>query len=137
MKFVQNLEFNNLHDDIYGGLTAAVVVLPLALAFGVASGAGLYDAIFVGTGAQVSGPMGPMTVVMAGIFTCLTGRDPVAGPALAFAVVIMGGLFQVLLGILKLGKDINLIPHPVLSGFMSSIGVIIILLQIGPLLGHD
>ena len=149
--YINGLHFNNLRGDIYGGLTAAVVALPLALAMGVASGAGpiagMYGAIFVGffaallggTPAQVSGPTGPMTVVMAGIFTQFTGLfpgDPATGAALAFTVVIMGGLFQIAFGILKIGKYIQLVPHPVVSGFMSGIGVIIILIQIGPLLGH-
>ncbi|VAW91790.1 Sulfate permease [hydrothermal vent metagenome] len=149
--YINGLHFNNLRGDIYGGLTAAVVALPLALAMGVASGAGpiagMYGAIFVGffaallggTPAQVSGPTGPMTVVMAGIFTQFTSLfpgDPATGAALAFTVVIMGGLFQIAFGILKIGKYIQLVPHPVVSGFMSGIGVIIILIQIGPLLGH-
>lgn len=151
MKFIHGLHFNNIRGDIYGGLTAAVVALPLALAFGVSSGAGpvagLYGAIFVGlfaalfggTPAQVSGPTGPMTVIMAAVFTQFTAlypNDPSYGAALAFTVVIMGGLFQILFGYLKVGKYINLIPHPVISGFMSGIGVIIILLQLGPLFGH-
>lgn len=144
------LHFNNLRGDFYGGLTAAVVALPLALAMGVASGAGpiagLYGAIFVGffaalfggTPAQVSGPTGPMTVVMAVVFTHYTSlfpNDPAHGAALAFTVVMLGGLFQILFGVLKMGRFIELVPHPVVSGFMSGIGVIIILLQIGPLLG--
>jgi len=152
MQLVNGLHFNNLRGDIYGGLTAAVVALPLAMAMGVASGvgpiAGLYGAIFVGlfaalfggTPAQVSGPTGPMTVVMAAIFTQYTGMfpdDPVQGAALAFTVVMLGGLFQIMFGILKLGKYIELVPHPVVSGFMSGIGIILILLQIGPLLGQD
>jgi SulP family sulfate permease len=143
------LRLDNIRGDIYGGLTAAVVALPLAMAFGVASGAGplagLYGAIFVGffasifggTPSQVSGPTGPMTVVMTGILVQYTSADPVNGAAMAFTVVMMGGLFMVLLGTLKLGRYINLVPHPVISGFMSGIGVIIILLQIGPLLGHN
>lgn len=151
MKFVNGLHFNNIRGDIYGGLTAAVVALPLALAMGVASGAGpiagIYGAIFVGffaaifggTPAQVSGPTGPMTVVMALIFTQYTSlypNDPAVGVALAFTVVMLGGLFQIGFGLLKIGKYIELVPHPVVSGFMSGIGVIIILIQIGPLLGH-
>ncbi len=150
-RLVHGLHFNNLRGDVYGGLTSAVVALPLALAFGVSSGAGpvagLYGAAFVGmfaslcggTPAQISGPTGPMTVVMAAIFTQYTGMypdDPGRGVALAFTVVLMGGFFQILFGLLKLGKYINLVPHPVISGFMSGIGVIIILLQLGPLLGH-
>ncbi|HKJ77849.1 MAG TPA: SulP family inorganic anion transporter, partial [Gammaproteobacteria bacterium] len=88
---------------------------------------------------QVSGPTGPMTVVMAAVFTHYTALypdDPGRGAALAFTVVMMGGAFQVLLGVFRLGRYIALIPHPVISGFMSGIGVIIILLQLGPLLGH-
>jgi SulP family sulfate permease len=152
MNFVNGLHFNNIRGDIYGGLTAAVVALPLALAMGVTSGAGpiagIYGAIFVGffaalfggTPAQVSGPTGPMTVVMAMIFTQFTTlypEDPATGAALAFTVVIMGGLFQIGFGLLRIGKFIELVPHPVVSGFMSGIGVIIILLQIGPLTGYD
>jgi len=152
MQLINGLHFNNIRGDIYGGLTAAVVALPLAMAMGVASGvgpiAGMYGAIFVGffaalfggTPAQVSGPTGPMTVVMAAIFTQYTGMfpdDPMQGAALAFTVVMMGGLFQIGFGLLKLGKYIELVPHPVVSGFMSGIGVIIILLQFGPLLGQE
>ena len=129
-----------------------MVALPLAMAMGVASGvgpiAGMYGAIFVGffaallggTPAQVSGPTGPMTVVMAAIFIQYTGMfpdDPMQGAALAFTVVILGGLFQIAFGVLKLGKYIELVPHPVVSGFMSGIGVILILLQIGPLMGQE
>ena len=151
MNIVNGLHFNNIRGDIYGGLTAAVVALPLALAMGVASGAGpiagIYGAIFVGmfaslfggTPAQVSGPTGPMTVVMAAVFTKYTAMfpgNPEHGAALAFTVVIMGGLLQIMFGMMKLGRYINLIPHPVVSGFMSGIGVIIILLQLPPLLGY-
>lgn len=150
MQFINGLHFNNIRGDIYGGVTAAVVALPLALAFGVSSGAGpvagLYGAIFVGlfaallggTPAQVSGPTGPMTVVMALIFTQYTAMfpdDPTQGAALAFTVVIMGGAFQILFGALRFGQFISMVPHPVISGFMSGIGVIIILLQLGPLVG--
>lgn len=151
MNLINGLHFNNIRGDIYGGLTAAVVALPLAMAMGVSSGvgaiAGLYGAIFVGffaalfggTPSQVSGPTGPMTVVMAAIFLQYTGmfpEHPEQGVALAFSVVVFGGLFQILMGFLRLGKYIELVPHPVVSGFMSGIGIIIILLQIGPLLGE-
>lgn len=151
MYYINGLHFNNIRGDIYGGLTAAVVALPLAMAMGVASGvgpiAGMYGAIFVGlfaalfggTPAQVSGPTGPMTVVMAAIFiqyTSMFPDDPAHGIALAFTVVMLGGIFQIGFGILKLGKFIELVPHPVVSGFMSGIGVILILLQFGPLLGQ-
>lgn len=151
MALVHGLHFNNLRGDIYGGLTAAVVALPLALAMGVSSGAGpiagIYGAIFVGlfgalfggTPTQVSGPTGPMTVVMAAIFTqyaAMFPDDPSRGVAVSFTVVIMGGVLQMLLGVFRAGKYIELVPHPVVSGFMSGIGVIIILLQLPPLFGH-
>jgi SulP family sulfate permease len=139
--------FNNLKGDLFGGLTASIVALPLALAFGVSSGAGpvagMYGAIFVGffsalfggTASQVSGPTGPMTVVMAGIFTHYVALDPVSGPAMAFTVVMLGGAFQILFGVFRLGQFITLMPFPVISGFMTGIGTIIIILQLAPLLG--
>jgi len=143
MKLIYGLRFDNIRGDIYGGLTAAVVALPLALAFGVASGAGpvagLYGAIFVGffaalfggTPSQISGPTGPMTVVMAGVLTQYGHK-----PAMAFTVVMLAGVFQILFGVLKIGRYVSLVPFPVISGFMSGIGCIIIVLQLPPLLGH-
>ena len=138
------LSTSNFRGDLYGGLTAAVVALPLALAFGVASGmgpvAGLYGAICVGlfaallggTSAQISGPTGPMTIVAASIFTQFGSQ-----PALAFTVVIMAGAFQVLFGYLRMGRYINLMPYPVISGFMTGIGCILIILELEPLIGHS
>lgn len=149
MKLVNKIHFRNLRGDLFGGLTAAIVALPLALAFGVSSGAGaiagLYGAIFVGffaalfggTPSQVSGPTGPMTVVMATVITMLVARHPETGLAMSFTVVVLGGLFQILFGVLKLGQYITLMPYTVISGFMSGIGIIIILLQIGPLVGYQ
>ena len=149
MRLVNRLHFRNLRGDLFGGLTAAIVALPLALAFGVSSGAGaitgLYGAIFVGlfaalfggTPSQISGPTGPMTVIVAAIFTALAADDPETKMAMAFTVIVLGGLFQILFGVLRLGKYITLMPYTVISGFMSGIGAIIILLEIGPLLGHE
>ena len=137
-------ETHNLRGDIYGGLTAGIVALPLALAFGEASGAGpiagLWGAIFVGffaalfggTGSQISGPTGPMVVVFAGVFASLSGT-----PALIFAAVVLAGLFQILFGVFRLGQYIRLVPYPVISGFMSGIGCIIIALQMARLFGHE
>lgn len=140
MKF----DLSNLRGDIYGGVTAGVVALPLALAFGEASGAGpiagLYGAIIVGffaslfggTGAQISGPTGPMIVVFAGVFASLSGDI-----SLIFTAVVLAGLFQIAFGVLKLGQYIRLVPYPVVSGFMSGIGCIIIALQTARLFGHE
>jgi len=142
--FGKYFSLDNLKGDIYGGLTAGVVALPLALAFGEASGAGpimgLWGAIFVGffaalfggTGSQISGPTGPMVVVFAGIFAGLAGNLP-----LIFASVVLAGLIQILLGIFRFGQYIRLVPYPVVSGFMSGIGLIIIALQLPRLFGHE
>ena len=148
MQLVNGLHYKNLRGDLFGGITAAVVALPLALAFGVSSGAGaiagLYGAIIVGffaalfggTPSQISGPTGPMTVVIATVFSTEIARDPENGAAIAFTVIILSGIFQILFGMLRLGKYITLMPYTVISGFMSGIGVIIILLQFGPFFGH-
>ncbi|MGK7903383.1 MAG: SulP family inorganic anion transporter [Hormoscilla sp.] len=145
---VNRLHLSNFRGDLFGGVTAAVVALPLALAFGVSSGvgaiAGLYGAVFVGlfaalfggTPSQISGPTGPMTVVMATVFTAVMAKHPDTGMAMAFTVVMLGGIFQILFGVLRLGKYITMIPYTVISGFMSGIGIIIVILEIGPLLGH-
>ncbi len=147
MQLVNGLHFKNIRGDLFGGVTAAVVALPLALAFGVSSGAGaiagLYGAVIVGffaalfggTPAQISGPTGPMTVVIATVFSSFAS-DSENGIAIAFTVIMLGGVFQILFGVMRLGKYITLMPYTVISGFMSGIGVIIILLQIGPFLGH-
>ncbi|WP_320666464.1 SulP family inorganic anion transporter [Prochlorococcus sp. MIT 1307] len=152
---INGFHIKNVRGDVLGGLTAAVVALPLALAFGEAAlgdgGAiyGLYGAVVVGflaalfggTPAQVSGPTGPMSVTVAGVIASLTaiGVNPELGAGeilpMVMAAVVIGGLFQILFGLLKLGKYITLVPYSVVSGFMSGIGVIIITIQLGPLLG--
>ncbi len=138
----------NLKGDLFGGVTTAIISLPLALAFGVASGAGaeaglwgailvgFFAALFGGTSTLISEPTGPMTVIMTAVLTSMMVEYPENGLAMGFSVVILAGAFQVLLGTLKLGKYITLMPYSVVSGFMSGIGVILILLQISPLLGH-
>ncbi len=137
-----------IQGDIFGGVTAAVISLPMALAFGVASGAGpvaglygailvgLFASIFGGTPTLISEPTGPMTVVMTAVLTSMIASNPDNGLAMAFTVVIIAGVFQILLGILKLGKYITLMPYSVISGFMSGIGVILIILQLAPFLGQ-
>ncbi|WP_071189285.1 SulP family inorganic anion transporter [Trichormus sp. NMC-1] len=148
MQITNTIHFRNLRGDIFGGVTAAIVSLPLALAFGVASGAGpvaglygavcvgFFAALFGGTPTLISEPTGPMTVVITGIISSLTTRDPENGMAMAFTVVMLAGIFQIIFGIFKLGKYITLMPYSVISGFMSGIGVILIILQIAPFLGR-
>jgi len=143
--------FKHLRGDIFGGLTAGIVALPLALAFGVSSGlgpsAGLYGAIFVsffaalfgGTNTQISGPTAPMTavsmVVIAGIIAINDGDVSKALPAI-LTVFILAGLMQIGLGLIGIGKYIKYIPYPVVSGFMTAIGIIILVTQILPALGY-
>ncbi len=151
MKKILGLDFSNIKGDIFGGLTAGIVALPLALAFGVSSGlgpsAGLYGAIFVsffaalfgGTSTQISGPTAPMTavsmVVIASIVATFDGNVADALPAILI-VFLLAGLMQVGLGLSGLGKYIRYIPYPVVSGFMTAIGVIILVTQILPAIGY-
>jgi SulP family sulfate permease len=139
------LELQHWKGDLFGGLTTGIVALPLALAFGVSSGleggaaAGLYGAIilgffaaiFGGTKPQVSGPTGPMTVV-AGGFVASSEH-----PEYLFSAVVLGGVIQILFGVFKLGHYIRYVPRPVISGFLTGIGIIIFLLQMQPLMGSE
>lgn len=146
--FGSRFENINLKGDIFGGVTTAIISLPLALAFGVASGAGaeaglwgaimvgLFAALFGGSNTLISEPTGPMTVIMTAVLTSMMVKYPETGMAMTFTVVMMAGAFQILLGTLKLGKYVTLMPYSVISGFMSGIGVILIILQLSPLLGH-
>ena len=143
--------FKHIRGDLFGGITAGIVALPLALAFGVSSGlgpsAGLYGAIFIsffaalfgGTNTQISGPTAPMTavsmVVIAGIIAVNDGDVEKALPAI-LTIFLVAGILQIGLGLLGLGKYIRYIPYPVVSGFMTAIGVIILVTQILPAVGY-
>lgn len=156
------IKTNNIKGDIFGGVTAGIVALPLALAFGIQAFSGISDpgaasmgayaglvgatllgffaALFGGTHSQISGPTGPMTVITA---TLVSGAFASSGGSISTVLVSMSlaalfcGFFQVLFGLIKLGKYVRYIPYPVLSGFMSGIGVIIILQQFYPLVGQS
>lgn len=133
--------------DIFGALTSTIVALPFALAFGVTSGAGasagiycaiitgLFASLFGGTNQQISGPNTGLTVAMVAILTSFVAQSPENGIAVAFTVVSLAGIFQILFGFFKLGKYFTLVSYPVISGFTSGIGVLIILSQIEPLFG--
>ena len=150
----------NIKGDITGGITAGIVALPLALAFGIQAFGGINDpsaasmgalaglvgatllgffaALFGGTPSQISGPTGPMTVITAGLISGVWASSSGNLSTVLITMSLAGlfcGLFQILFGIIKLGKLVRYIPYPVLSGFMSGIGVIIILQQIYPLFG--
>ena len=143
--------FSNIRGDFFGGITAGIVALPLALAFGVSSGlgpsAGLYGAIFIsffaalfgGTNTQISGPTAPMTavsmVLIAGIIASNNGNLEKALPII-LTVFLLAGLIQIGLGVIGVGKYIKYIPYPVVSGFMTAIGIIILITQILPAIGY-
>lgn len=135
---------SNFKGDLLGGITAGVIALPLAIALGVSSGlgatAGIYGSIIVGmlasifggTPTQISGPTGPLTVVIASVVAIHSNNTN-----LIFAAILLSGIFQIILGLFKVGKLVNFIPYPVISGFMSGIGAIIILLQLNSFLGLE
>ena len=154
------IKTNNIKGDIFGGVTAGIVALPLALAFGIQAFGGINDpaapslgalagligatllgffaALFGGTHSQISGPTGPMTVITASLisaaWTASSGSFSMVLISMAMAGIFCG-LFQILFGLIRIGKYVRYIPYPVLSGFMSGIGVIIILQQIYPMIG--
>ncbi|MEC7248287.1 MAG: SulP family inorganic anion transporter [Cyanobacteriota bacterium] len=141
----------NIKGDVFGGVTAAVVALPMALAFGVASGAGaaaglwgaviigLVASLFGGTPTLISEPTGPMTVVFTAVILNFTSQipDQATALAMAFTTVILAGVFQILFGFFRLGRYITMMPYTVISGFMSGIGVILVILQLAPFLGQS
>ena len=143
MKLNFSYSLETLRGDLFGGVTAAVVGLPVALAFGVASGlgplAGLYGAVavgffaavFGGTRSQISGPTAPMAVAMAVVVT----TQAEGNLAIAFTIVVMAGLIQVLLGVMRVGRFVSYTPYSVISGFMSGIGVIVMLVHVMPFIG--
>ncbi len=151
MKRFFQFDFSHFKGDLLGGLTAGIVALPLALAFGLQSGmgatAGLYGAIFIsffaaffgGTNTQISGPTAPMTavsmVIVAGILAANEGDLDRALPSILM-VFFLTGVFQLILGVLKIGQYIRYIPYPVVSGFMTGIGVIILATQLLPMMGY-
>ena len=153
------IKTDNLKGDIFGGITAGIVALPLALAFGIQAFGGIDDpaassmgalaglvgatflgffaSLFGGTHSQISGPTGPMTVITASLLSGVWAAQH-SMSAVLISMSLAGlfcGLFQILFGILKIGKYVRYIPYPVLSGFMSGIGVIIIIQQLYPLIG--
>lgn len=148
MQLTNKINFRHVQGDLFGGVTAAVIALPMALAFGVASGAGaaaglwgavlvgFFAALFGGTPTLISEPTGPMTVVMTAVIANLTAADPEHGMEMAFTVVMLAGVFQMVFGALRLGKYVTMMPYTVISGFMSGIGVILVILQLAPFLGQ-
>ncbi len=151
-KSIFQFSFKDFRGDLFGGITAGIVALPLALAFGqqtdLGAAAGLFGAIFIaffasmfgGTATQISGPTAPMTavsyLVISEIMQSFDGQLEQALPSILM-VFFASGVLQVFMGILKIGKYIKYIPYPVVSGFMSGIGFIIIITQLFPVLGYE
>ena len=148
--FLNRISTQNIKGDAFGGLTAAVVALPMALAFGVAAtgnpGPGLWGAVIIGlvaaffggTPTLISEPTGPMTVVFTSVIISFTATAPdkETAMAMAFTVVILAGLFQILFGVFRLGRYVTQMPYTVISGFMSGIGAILVILQLPAFLGQ-
>ncbi|MEM8923377.1 MAG: SulP family inorganic anion transporter [Actinomycetota bacterium] len=140
-----------IQGDLLGGLVAAIVALPLALAFGVQSGlgaeagvygaigAGIVAALFGGTPSQVTGPTGPMTVVSATVVSLAIAREGDVDSALGLILLtfLVGGVAQIVFGLIGVARYVRYFPYPVISGFMSGVGLIIVVLQIWPFLGSD
>ena len=147
---LNRISTQNIKGDAFGGLTAAVVALPMALAFGVAAtgdpGPGLWGAVIIGlvaaffggTPTLISEPTGPMTVVFTSVIISLTATaGEETGLAMAFTVVMLAGLFQILFGVFRLGRYVTQMPYTVISGFMSGIGAILVILQLPAFLGQE
>ena len=155
---LNRINATNLRGDVFGGLTAAVIALPMALAFGIAVGnasgvpgagaaAGLWGAVIIGlvaslfggTPTLISEPTGPMTVVFTSVVIGFSSsaESPEKALAMAFGVGVLAGVFQILFGLFRLGRYITMMPYTVISGFMSGIGIILVLLQLAPFLGQD
>lgn len=143
-----NYSLNKLKGDLFGGLSASIVALPVVLAFGIQSGlgmeAGLYGAIFIGilaallggTPAQISGPTAPMTVVSTSVVATVVTAQGEANIDIVYSIFLLSGIFQILFGVLRVGKYIRFLPYPVISGFMSGTGVILVMKELFPAFGH-
>ncbi|BDS15118.1 SulP family inorganic anion transporter [Aureispira anguillae] len=146
-----SFDFSHLKGDLLGGLTGAIIALPMGLAFGIQSGlgaeAGLYTAIILaiiaafigGTKTLLSDPTGPMTIVSATVVSgalVAVNNDLTTAAPIIMATFVLAGIFQIIFGFMGLAKLVKFMPYPVVSGFMGGIGVIIIILQLFPLMGH-
>ena len=128
--------------DLFGGIIAAIIAFPQALAFGVASGmgaaAGIWGAIILSLMAGVlgcnlplvSGPTGPKAIIIATIDGMASGNI-----SSVISILVMAAIFQMIISLTSIPRMIKYVPYPVISGFLTGIGLIIIILQLAPLLG--
>ena len=138
---------SHVRGDVLAGITVAMVVLPMALAFGVASGlgavAGMWSAVAAGLVAgplsgslwSVGGPTGPMTIQILTIAQTHPLPDGSPNIVFIFTTIALVGFILILLGLLKLGQFIKFTPYSVISGFMTGLGFLYMLLQLNPFLG--
>ena len=146
MSFQQTLKnkFPIFLGDICGGINSAIITLPQALAFGVATGfgasAGIWGAVILCFVAGIIGPRvpivsgttGPVAIVVTSMMLALGNNMQAAA-----TVLLCAALLQFFASLTNLPALVKYIPYPVISGFMNGVGVIIIILQINPLLGHS
>ncbi|WP_447968916.1 SulP family inorganic anion transporter [Nitrospira sp. M1] len=149
--FKENLQGLGSHvrGDVLAGITVAMVVLPMALAFGVASGlgaiAGMWSAVAAGLVAgplsgsawSVGGPTGPITIQILTIAQTHQTSDGTPDLIFIFTTIALAGFILIVLGLLKLGQFIKFTPYSVISGFMTGLGILYMLLQLNPFLGLD
>ena len=129
--------------DVFGGVNSAIITLPQALAFGVATGfgaaAGLWGAVILclvagilGTKTPlISGTTGPVAIVVASMMLALNNNLEAA-----VTIILMAAIIQLVASLTNLPSMVKYVPYPVISGFMNGVGIIIIILQLNPLLGH-
>lgn len=132
-----------LTGDIFGGINSAIITLPQALAFGVATGfgagAGIWGATILCFVAGMLGPRipiisgttGPVAIVVASMMLALNNNIQAA-----VTVLLTAALLQLLASLTNLPNMVKYVPYPVISGFMNGVGIIIIILQLNPLIGH-
>ena len=129
--------------DVFGGINSAIITLPQALAFGVATGfgagAGIWGAIILCFVAGMLGPKvplisgttGPVAIVVASAMIAMNNNMQAA-----VTVLFTAAVFQIIASLTNIPQMVKYIPYPVISGFMNGVGIIIIILQLNPLMGH-
>ena len=137
---------SNVQNDIFSGITVALALVPEAVAFAFVAGVdplvglyaafmvGIITAIFGGRPGMISGATGALAVVMVSLVAegnSMGEPGENLGLYYLFATVILMGIIQILAGVLKLGKFVRLIPHPVMMGFVNGLAIVIFLSQLG------
>ena len=139
----------NPRADILAGMTVAIISIPMALAFGVASGlgaatgiwgticGGLFVGLFGGSPVGISGPTSPKVVQLAMVMKEHVLADGSPDLGFAFSMVALSGVILLIFAFCRIGRFIYYTPYSVVSGFMCGIGLILILLQLAPMMGVE